>query len=111
MPLCLAIRLDIGRDVPTLLPDTPGAPGKKKINTRVRHTPANAGNTSSRIDVCRHGVTHPRWRGEYQHGDVLSSAKKDSPPFTRGIHLASKVAHLRRGLTPICTGNTLRIQD
>lgn len=47
MLLCLAIRLDIRLDVPPLLPDTPDAPGKKKINTRVRHTPANAGNTSS----------------------------------------------------------------
>ena len=39
-PLCLAIRLDIALDI-----STPGAPGKKKINTRVRHTPAYAGNT------------------------------------------------------------------
>ena len=70
MPLCLAIRLDIALDI-----STPGAPGKKKINTCVRHTPAGAGNTSAHMPGCVSIWTHPRLHGEYtsQAGTILAA--------------------------------------
>lgn len=85
MPLCLAIRLDIALDI-----STPGAPGKKKINTCVRHTPAGAGNTSAHMPGCVSIWTHPRLHGEYNRSLEKIVRICDSPPFTRGIHFASR---------------------
>ena len=125
MPLCLAIRLDIRLDVPSLPPDTPGAPGKKKINTCVRHTPAyagntchahnhrpfpgltpaGAGNTHSGHRKAMLTRTHPRLHEEYGVGGAIVLAAIDSPPLTRGIRLARDYRSRIGGLTPVCTGN------
>ena len=50
--------------------------------------------------------THPRSRGEHAATSCSGPGTSDSPPLSRGAHLACGGARLRLGLTPALAGST-----
>ena len=69
-------------------------------------TPAFAGNTSPGSSRWPSRSAHPRIRGEYPAGTVVTNDGNGSPPHSRGIHLLTADATIGARLTPAFAGNT-----
>ena len=69
-------------------------------------TPALAGSTPCLRRRAPEAWTHPRSRGEHAATSCSGPGTSDSPPLSRGAHLACGGARLRLGLTPALAGST-----
>ena len=76
------------------------------MKSRLRFTPAHAGNTRQEKSACRTHKVHPRSRGEYQRSQNERSGRLGSPPLTRGIHCHCTSLNLWLRFTPAHAGNT-----
>ena len=76
--------------------------------SRMRLTPAFAGNTTLLSCDLLQSPAHPRVRGEYDRDARKEMRPKGSPPRSRGIPVAVRGGAQVGGLTPAFAGNTTR---
>ena len=75
-------------------------------SSRMRITPACAGNTKLFADETCGDRDHPRLRGEYDYIALSDGDELGSPPLARGILAELQVAKKQERITPACAGNT-----
>ena len=77
-----------------------------QLITKLRITPACAGNTRRCRGLDGSRWDHPRVCGEYLAWQKPRAHKQGSPPRVRGILVFNLVFNLKAGITPACAGNT-----
>ena len=104
---------DAGRSLGSSLGSPPHTRGIQKtdqeIQTKVRFTPAYAGNTGIAIVITCRNQVHPRIRGEYFRDTFSDDFVPGSPPHTRGIPAFSPSGRFPHGFTPAYAGNTNQV--
>ena len=77
-------------------------------SSRIRITPACAGNTCQPKRFILHTEDHPRVCGKYDFYSHAITGVSGSPPRVREIHMSLNIIIFYLGITPACAGNTVK---